>query len=150
MYHYILPHKEGNRWVLRKVQSIEETLKEIPYPEPASQVQADPVQVKYRLGDHIFTTENDEIQIGVWDEENKVWTTDGIEDLTYDREKRLFDFSTRKFAPIAYLQPKTMDFPYDSWSIRSIGDQVGLLSLVTKRGLKIRIEIHPRYVKLVE
>lgn len=34
MYMYQQPHKEGHRWVMRKVQSIENTLKEIPYPEP--------------------------------------------------------------------------------------------------------------------
>lgn len=58
-------------------------------------------------------------------------------------------FSTRKFAPIAYLQLKTTDFPYDSWYIRSIGDQVALLTVVAKR-IKIHIEIHPLFVKLVE
>ena len=58
-------------------------------------------------------------------------------------------FSTRKFAPIAFLQPKTTDFPYDSWYIRCIEDQVALLSIVTKR-IKLDIEIHPLFVKLVD
>lgn len=149
MFHYQQPHKEGNRWVMRKIQSIEDTLTEIPYPEPQSQVQADPVSVKYKLADHVFTTENDEINVGVWDVENRVWSSECIEDLTFDREKRWLDFSTRKFAPIAYLQPKTTDYPYDSWYLRSIGNQVGLLTVVTKR-IKVQIEIHPLYVKLIE
>lgn len=63
-------------------------MKEIPYPEPASQVQADPVSVQYKLADTVFTTENDEIQVGVWDEENRQWSTEYIEDLQFDREKR--------------------------------------------------------------
>jgi cancer susceptibility candidate protein 1 len=59
-------------------------------------------------------------------------------------------FSTRKFAPIAYLQAKTTDFPFDSWSIRCIAPEVGLLTVDTKRRIKIQIEIHPLYVKLIE
>lgn len=69
MFSFQQPHKEGHRWVMRKIQSIEDTLKEVPYPEPASQVQADPVSVQYKLADTVFTTEDDEIQVGVWDEE---------------------------------------------------------------------------------
>lgn len=150
MYHYNQPHKEGNRWIMRKINSIEETMKEIPYPEPASQVQADPVVVKYKLHETIFTTIDDEIKVGVWDAENRCWNTDSIEDLTFDREKRWLDFSTRHFAPIAYLQPKITDYPYDSWYIRSTENQKGLLTLVTKRNIKLEIEIHPLYVCLIE
>ena len=58
-------------------------------------------------------------------------------------------FSTRKFAPIAYMQPKCTDFPYDSWDLRSIGDQVARLNIRTKR-LTVKIEIHPLHVKLVD
>lgn len=132
------------------MQSNDETLKEIPYPEPASQVQADPVSVQYKLADNVFTTENDEIQVGVWDEENRVWSTEFIEDLSFDREKRWLMFSTRKFAPIAYLQSKITDYPFDSWSIRCIAPEVGLLTVDTRRRIKIQIEIHPLYVKLIE
>lgn len=38
MFLYQQPHRERSRWTMRKIQSIEETLKEIPYPEPTSQV----------------------------------------------------------------------------------------------------------------
>ena len=48
-----------------------------------------------------------------------------------------------------YLQPKTTDFPYDSWYIRCIGNQVALLSIKTKR-IDVNFEIHPLYTKLVE
>ena len=134
---------------MRKIHSIDDTLKEIPYPEPASQVQADPVSVQYKLADTIFTTENDEISVGVWDEETRQFSTEYIEDLSFNREKKILQFSTRKFAPIAYLQSKITDIPYDSWYIRSIGDQVALLTIVAKR-IKLQIEIHALFVKLIE
>ena len=101
------------------------------------------------MQDTVFTTDNDEIQVGVWDEEQRVWSTEYIEDLQYNRKDRWLQFSTRKFAPIAYLQPKTTDYPYDSWYIRSIGNEVALLTVVAKR-IKLQFEIHPLFVKLIE
>lgn len=50
---------------------------------------------------------------------------------------------------MAYMQSKTLDFPYDSWYLRSIGQQVALLSVKTKR-IQLNIEIHPLFVKLIE
>jgi len=50
---------------------------------------------------------------------------------------------------MCYLQPKTTDFPYDSWYIRCIGEQIALLSIKTKR-IEIHFEIHDNFVKLVE
>jgi hypothetical protein len=67
---------------------------------------------------YVYTSDNDDIKVGVWDADNSVWTADFIEDLTWDKSKRKLNFSTRKFAPIAYLQKKTLDFPYDSWYLR--------------------------------
>jgi len=68
----------------------------------------------------VFTTEGDDIKVGVWDEDQEQWSTDYIEELTFDRTKREIEFQTRKFGPIAYLQSKTTDFPYDSWYVRCI------------------------------
>ena len=81
MYAYPELPKDGSRWKMRKVQTLEETLRAIPFPDPASSVQADPIMVSYKLADNVFTTEDDEIQVGVWDEEKKAWETDLIEDL---------------------------------------------------------------------
>jgi hypothetical protein len=87
------------------------------------------VKATYKLADYVFTTEKDEIHIGVWDEEIEKWSMDYISDLQYDRQKRELEFSTRKFGPFAYLQLKTTDFPYDSWYIRCIDQNKALLSI---------------------
>jgi hypothetical protein len=55
------------------------------------------------LPSYVYKTDNDDIKVGVWDAENQQWTADFIEDLTWDKSKRQLAFSTRKFAPIAYL-----------------------------------------------
>jgi cancer susceptibility candidate protein 1 len=101
------------------------------------------------LPEYVFTTSKDEIKVGVWDDEQNLWSADYIEELAFDREKRELEFTTRKFAPIAFLQSKVTDFPYDSWYLRSVDNQKALLSIVTKR-ININIEIYPLHVRLVE
>ena len=76
-----------------------------------------------KLPDYVFTSDNDDIKVAVFDKEAQEWTADFIEDLVWDKAKRHLEFSTRKFAPIAYIQKKTLDFPYDSWYARTIAPQ---------------------------
>jgi hypothetical protein len=130
---------------MRRIQSIHETLQEIPYPDPTSTVQTEAVPCVYRLPDYVFIADNDEHKIGVWDEAQKLWSTDYTEELTYNKKERELQFTTRKFAPLCYLQNKCTDFPYDSWYLRCIDKEVALLSIVTKR-INLNIEIHPLFV----
>jgi cancer susceptibility candidate protein 1 len=136
-------------WKMRRVLSIDQCLKEIPYPDPASTVQTEAVPCVFELPPYVFITDNDENQVGVWDEKLQEWCTDYIEDLEYRKKERELVFNTRKFAPIAYIQSKTTDFPYDSFYLRCIKDQVALLSIVTKR-INVNIQIHPLFVKLID
>ena len=149
MYSYPEPPRNSTKWSMRKILSTDDALKCINYPDTSSTSQADPVGVIVTLPSYIFTTSKDEIKVGVWDEEQNAWSADYIEDLAFDREKRELEFSTRKFAPISFLQSKVTDFPYDSWYLRCTGQEKALLSIVTKR-INVNIEIHPLCVKLVE
>ena len=68
----------------------------------------------------------------------------------HDQENRIVTFKTQKFAPIAMLQSRCTDYPYKDWRFRCIEDQKAFLTIFTKRGLPLRFEIGPLYVKLVE
>jgi hypothetical protein len=91
------------KWVMRNVFSISDRLRNIPYPDPNTQISTDPVWISYQLPDYVFTTENDELKVGVWDEKELTWQTDLIDDLQYDRTARKLEFTTRKLAQMAYL-----------------------------------------------
>ena len=56
------------RWKMRRVLSNDDMLVEIPYPDPASTVQTEPVPVVYKLADYVLITENQEPKVGVWDD----------------------------------------------------------------------------------
>jgi len=149
LYSFPEYHRVMGQWKMRRMNSVEDSLKEIPYPDPNAAVQTEAVACVYELPSYVFITDNDENKLGVWDDATDEWSTDYIEDLEYKKKERQLNFNTRKFAPIAYLQSKITDFPYDSWYIRCVKDKVALLSIVTKR-ININIEIHSLFVKLVD
>ena len=42
-------------------------------------------------------------------------------------------FTTKKFAPFAFLQERTTDFPYAKWDLRCTGDATAILDIYGKR-----------------
>lgn len=147
MYEFPSGQKQAAKWVMRQIHSTEDTLRYKPYPPSANA--AEPVQTHFTLPDYVYTHEKDEPKIGVWDEETQAWSTEYVTEIEFDRVKRMLEFSLTKFAPVAYLQAKTTDYPYDSWCLRSIGQELAILTVVTKR-IEINIEIKPLCVRLIE
>jgi len=64
---------------------------------------AEPLDITYTLPDYIYTHENDEIRVGVWDDKEMQWLTEHIDSLQYDKTNKVLTFTTTKLAPIAYL-----------------------------------------------
>ena len=52
---------------MRNVCSVQDRLKNIPFPDPSS-VNIDMISVIYNLPDYVIITENDDINVAVWDE----------------------------------------------------------------------------------
>ena len=69
MYNYPKPMTKMMGNTMRQIESVKNQLIKIPYPEPTTQVAVDPISAIYTLPEYVFTSENDEIKIGVWDEE---------------------------------------------------------------------------------
>ena len=92
MYYYPDAPKSMLKWTMRRTQSNEDTLRQIHYPEPQSTVQTDPVPMIFKLPEYVFTDEKDQIKVGVWDDEQQCWSSDYIEELTWDKAKRELEF----------------------------------------------------------
>lgn len=86
------------KWTVRNVFSVEDRLRNIPYPDPTSQVQPDPLGITFKLPSNVFISENDELKVGVWDEVEKVWSTSEIEDIKLDMASRQLEFMTKRLA----------------------------------------------------
>lgn len=137
------------KWTVRNVYSVEDRLRNIPYPDPLSQIQPDPISIQFFLPDYVFVTEHDDIRVGVWDEKEKVWSTAEIDEIQLDKSSHRLDFATKKLAQMAFLQSRCTDYPYRRWKLRCVENQKALLDIETRRGLQLVFEIGPEYLMLL-
>ena len=141
----------AQKWVLRTIRPIEERLKRHPFPDPTQLVQdTNPVEIVFTLPETVYTSEDtSQIKIAVWDKENECWSSDDIGDnLEYKKSTRQISFTTLRFAPMALLQSRCTDYPYQNWWLRAIDNELAVLTIWTKRGIKLTFEIGPLYLKL--
>lgn len=137
---------------MRPILTVEQRLKNIPFPDPAAHAQADiGVEIKFTLPEHIYMSEDTaEVKIAIWNKEREQWSLDDTSDVAaFNFEERVLKFTTNKFAPMAVLQSRCTDYPYRSWKLRCVDNDVALLNLETKR-LSLCFEISPLQLKLVK
>jgi hypothetical protein len=102
---------------MRNVLPTEDRLKNIPYPDPSVNTIDNPVEVIFKIPEKIYVGEDaTSFKIGVWDSEKQEWSTEYIGQIAKEHESkkdpRQVHFTTTKFAPIAFLQSRCMDYPY--------------------------------------
>jgi len=49
---------------------------------------------------------------------------------------------------MALLQSRCTDYPYQNWWLRCVDNELAILTIWTKRGIKLIFEIGPMYLKL--
>ena len=144
--------KNVSKWTMRNICTVEQRLKNIPFPEPtAINTSEMEVDLKFTLPETVYMNEEtDSIKIAVWDDERKGWFTEYIvgNKILFNKAERQICFPTKKFAPMAMLQSRITDFPYQSWKLRCVEDDKALLDLETKR-LMLTFEITPLQMRLV-
>jgi len=124
MFTYPETAKTQFKWTMRKVLSVEERLRTIPFPDVMTTMVDNPVDIQIRVPDTLYTTEDaTSIKIGVWDETVQDWNTEWIlPEISYDPAERMVKFQSTKFAPIAMLQSRCTDYPYKHWVFRATAD----------------------------
>jgi hypothetical protein len=152
MYEYPKPCLKSHKWVMRKVLPVEERLNNFPFPEStAANAIETPVEVSFKIPNSVFIGDDiTALKIGVWDSAKDEWSTDYIAfgKAESKKDSRQINFTTTKFAPMAMLQSRCMDYPYQNWWLRCIGEDLCLLDLWTKR-IQLTFEIAPLTIKLV-
>lgn len=146
LYTFPDPPKLGKGWKMRKMATQEEVLTKNPYPNETSGVNATPVKTTFVLPPYVYVHEEDVIRVGYWDEGK--WTTDSIDNLKYEPETRTLSFATPKIAPLAFLQDRAVDYPYQGWSLRSVASNEAIFDLEGKR-LSLKFKIGAGYVELL-
>lgn len=59
------------------------------------------------------------------------WRTDGISNVTYERQAKSITFEMRAFYTIALLQDAHLNMPYQAWELQPTGMDEALLIVTT-------------------
>jgi hypothetical protein len=86
----------------------------------------------------------------VWDKAKQSWSSDPIsgDEVEFKKSTRKITFKTSCFAPMALLQSRCTDYPYQNWWLRCISPDVAILTIWTKR-IQLNFEIGALYIKLL-
>lgn len=122
-YEFLPMPKKTMDWQLKYNYNINEALKRSHYPPLDQNGQVNMqnvflVKIQYTLSPDIYIHSEDIPKIGFFDGQN--WSQDNIEEVKLDIETKVINFQTIRIAPIAYIQDRTIDYPYKGFKIRSI------------------------------
>ncbi|NXF30916.1 CASC1 protein, partial [Nyctibius bracteatus] len=110
-----------------------------PYPpEEAEDATHPPIQITLRLSDDVMYFEDP--VIARWDPAGQQWRTDGISNITYERQEKSVTFEMAAFYTIALLQDAHLNLPYQAWELRPTGLDEALL-LVTTVFAAVQVQI---------
>ncbi|XP_056878608.1 dynein axonemal intermediate chain 7 isoform X2 [Takifugu flavidus] len=120
-----------NGWKIR--QLLDHGLQEFPYPPERSdadgeeQVSNPPVGVTFTLPDSVFFLETP--QVARWDDAGKQWRLDEITDVLYEKDENKISIKMASFQPLVLLQETYANFPFQSWELRPLGQDVALFTI---------------------
>lgn len=61
---------------------------------------------------------SDDVRVAIWDEENKLWTEEGLTDYQYAESTRMAQVQVTVVGTIALVRDRVSEMPYKSWSLR--------------------------------
>ncbi|XP_030844896.1 protein CASC1 isoform X2 [Strongylocentrotus purpuratus] len=99
---------------------------------------APPLGVTVKLPDNVLLCE--EPQMVYWWEEGKQWRLDGFHDVKFEQEERLLSFKTIKFGPLACIQDKHINMPFQSWELFPLGTNHARFTIIAAI-LEVEFEI---------
>lgn len=69
MYQYPEQSKQAAKWVMRPILTVEQRLRNIPFPDPSAHVQSEiGVEIKFTLPKTVYMSEETtEVKIAIWD-----------------------------------------------------------------------------------
>ncbi|NXP56143.1 CASC1 protein, partial [Heliornis fulica] len=101
-----------------------------PYPpEEAEDATHPPIQITLRLPDNVMYFEDP--VIARWDPAGQQWRTDGISNVTCERQEQSVTFEMAAFYTVALLQDAHLNLPYQAWELQPTGTDEALFVFTT-------------------
>lgn len=148
-----LPPKMAKTWVVREHSSLTEDISVQPYPTKvegasASSDPTPPLEITYKIPKFVLLKDGSP-RFGWWNARTELWEEEGVEGTGFDPETRLASLKLSTLRPFAVIQPRALDFPFRTWSLRPLGSDSVLLSVTGSR-FEVQLEITDGKVKLVK
>ncbi|XP_028613334.1 protein CASC1 isoform X2 [Grammomys surdaster] len=127
-------------WVL--VEILQGGLQRFTYPpettdEPDPESAFPPIEVTIQIHENVIFFERPKVVR--WDAEDKLWRSDGISSVYYNRDDRLLTFSMDTLGPVTLIQDAHINMPYQSWELSPIGNNKAVIIVKT---VFIELQIH--------
>ncbi|XP_052031208.1 dynein axonemal intermediate chain 7 isoform X1 [Apodemus sylvaticus] len=138
--------KPAKGWVLVEIR--QEGLQRFTYPpestdEPDPESAFPPIEVTLEIHENVIFFERPKVVR--WDNEGKLWRSDGISSVYYNREDRLLTFNMDTLGPVTLIQDAHVNMPYQSWELSPIGLSKVLLIVKT---VFVELQIHIKVPQL--
>jgi cancer susceptibility candidate protein 1 len=141
------PHKSDHDTIAAKPDILRYEGNRPEVAKEKKEVERPPILVTLRLPDDVYFCE--EPQIVRWDEDEKIWRTDGLQDKLYTEAKRLLTFRTCQFGTMALIQDAHVNMPFQSWELRPRDTNHAQLTIIAAV-VEIEIQIKDGLVCLTQ
>lgn len=122
-YNYLQQPDDYKDYKLKKIYEGEDGICKHNYPMPdttgvINYQSVTPVKIFFTLPGYQYVGVSDKIKVVLWDFATKTWSTEHVEDIKFDFDRKVQTVSALTLAPLAFSQERAIDFPYKSWKIR--------------------------------
>jgi cancer susceptibility candidate protein 1 len=118
-------------WTIRQIPPPGQELTRLPYPNTehttATAIAMQPCKIEYKVPSNVLLRARNPT-VSWWDTTVEKWSTEGINEISWDPEARKISFFSARLAAFSITQERHLDLPYQYWSLRPTGPlQVELL-----------------------
>ena len=134
-YELLLPSKKINNITLKKYYKGSEILEKFKLP---TNVIKEPFNVMYQIPQYVFlhTYDQTTLRFAQYDFASNKWTPLPLDTVVeYDAKEKKATCRLYRPDPIAFIQERTIDYPYIAWELRCIDAGRALLDIELRRWL---------------
>lgn len=102
----------AKKWTIRDSSSVGGSVVRSPYPSSVA------CRFYFKVPSEVVMS--DDVRVAIWDNENKVWTEDGLSDYQYAESTRMAQVYIAAVGTVALVRERVWEMPYRSWSLKAL------------------------------
>jgi hypothetical protein len=102
----------AKKWTIRDASETNQTIRRSAYPSSVA------CRCFIKVPDNVIMS--DDVRIGIWNEEKKEWSEDGITEYQYSETTRNVQFYMTVTGIVALIKDRNIELPYKQWSLKTV------------------------------